>query len=237
MLPIDLAGKTRSISTRLSRRSTLVGIPIMVLLPRWAAAQESTQLTGEQEQLALPLPGTSAFEFVGRIHQLGMDFALNGYVTQMAGLSAEALFSGYDPLARSEADARITLVGSATGSARSILENLFVINAGGTIDFYAGSAGASFDDPDSFAAGTIVASASGQVQDIINVQAPQQGIATGYGDISLDTTDPFEIDGQSHVIARTGARFRLSFTGQGALLDPETLEAVILIAGNGVLIS
>lgn len=220
-----------ALSAKLSRRAALGGVTAAALLPApHATAQDSTQA-------GLAVPGANAFEFVGVIQQLGLDFTLLGYVTYLAGIDRSLLFDGVDPLSRSEATARLLLAGSASGTARSILENIFVVNSEGSVDFYLGGPGASFGDPSAFTSGTLVASSSISVQDVINVQAPQQGIATGNGTMQIDSTEPFTLGESTQTIASPGTSYRLWFTGQGTLRDPATLDAFILVAGNGVVAS
>lgn len=220
-----------ALSTRLSRRAALAGIPAAALAPgARALAQPGTPA-------ALPTPGTNAFEFVGVIQQLGLDFTLTGYVTHIAGVDRALLFDGADPLARSEATARVLMSGSATGTARSILENLFVVNGEGTIGFYLGGPGASFADPAAFSAGTQVAGTTVSVQDVVNVQAPQQGLVNGNGTMTVDSTSAFTLGDSPVTFSAPGTQYRLWFTGQGTLRDPATLDAFLLIAGNGVVAS
>src|SRR5688500_8406572 len=113
-----------------------------------AARQEGTEIGGAR-------PGGSAWEAVGRIEQHGSDFTAYGYLTYVAGLAEEQLYlEGGSPLARTEATARFTFFGNATLTSRSVLENLFVVNAEGEQTFYfSEQAGARFDRPESFFSG------------------------------------------------------------------------------------
>jgi hypothetical protein len=217
-----------ALATRLSRRTALTGIPATALASRTTASAQTGSPAG------MAVPGENAFEFVGVIQQLGVDFTFTGYVTHMAGIDSALLFDNADPLSRSEATARLLMSASATGTARSVLENIFVVNGAGTFGFYLGGPGASFADPATFAAGTPVASTSISVQDVVNVQSPQQGIVTGNGTMSVDATEAFALGDTSITISAPGTRYRLWFTGQGTLRDPATLDAFLLIAGNGV---
>lgn len=218
---------TDALTARLSRRSALAGVSAAALTPAAARAQTGTPA-------GVAPPGTNAFEFVGVVQQLGLDFTLTGYLTHLAGVDRALLFDGADPLARSEASARLLLTGSATGVARSILENLFVVNGEGSFAFHVGGPGASFGDPTTFTAAQQVASGTVNVQDVINVQSPQQGIANAAGTMTVDTTGAFTLGDREVTIAAPGTQYRLWFTGQGTLRDPATLDAFILVAGNGV---
>ena len=217
-----------ALSARLTRRAALAGVPAALVPAARTGAQDGTPA-------GMPTPGSNAFEFVGVIQQLGLDFSLLGYVTHIAGIDSALLFDGADPLSRSESTARLLMVGNAAGVSRSILENIFVVNGEGTVDFYLGGPGASFGDASSFTSGTLVTSTTVRVQDVINVQAPQQGIATGNGTMAVATTEPFTLGESTQAIGAPGTTWRIEFTGQGTLRDPATLDAFVLVAGNGVL--
>jgi hypothetical protein len=60
--------------------------------------------------------------------------------------------------------------------------------------------------------------------------APQTRIGT-----VVESAGSFPLANQTLVIGEPGLRYRLSLTGQGALRYPETLEATILVVGNGVI--
>jgi hypothetical protein len=222
----------RALSIRVSRRLALGGVAIGALAGNM---RTSAQYSDTETPVGLGAPGANVFELVGVIQQLGLDFQLSGYVTTLAGVNSALLFDGADPLGRSEATARLAIVGSASGTARSILQNLFVVNAEGAVQFVLIEPGASFETAESFSVGTPVATLSVTIQNVINVQAPQTGIATGFGTLEIDSSEPFALNGESLVIGEPGLRYRLTLTGQGILHNPETLEATILVAGNGIL--
>lgn len=226
-----LPGLTRALSAKLSRRLAMGGAAASAVA---TATRVSAQYGNADTRVGVGEPGANAFEFVGVIQQAGLDFHLAGYVTNLAGIDSALLFDGADPLGRSETTARLAIVGSAAGVARSILQNLFVVNAEGSVQFLLIEPGASFETAESFSRGTPVATAAVALQDVINVQAPQSGIAIGFGALALDTTESFALNGESLVIGEPGLRYRVTLTGQGALHNPETLEATILVAGNGV---
>ena len=222
----------RPFAHRLSRRSAVISMPTAALaFGSRAAAQDSA----DGQQVGVAPPGQSSFEFVGRVDQTGMDLGFSGYLTRLAGLDHSALFSGSDPLARSEADARILITGSAAGVSRSILNGVFVVNAEGTLRFLlADEPGASLASPESFAVGQEICALAIRVQSVITVYAPQMGLSTGYCDAVVDATTPFELDGQSYAFGEAGSSYRLSFNGLGQLIDPENLVSAISIAGNGI---
>ena len=225
-----LPGLTRSLSLRTTRRLALAG-SVAAALAGTARTQAQYEATGTQ--VGLGDAGANAFEFVGVIQQVGLDFTLAGYVTNLAGIDNSLLFGSAGRLDHTEDTARLAITGTATVTARSILQNLFVLNVEGPVQFSLIEPGASFEQPASFS-GDTVATCAVAIQNVINVQAPQAGIANGSGALQLESTDPFTLAGQEVVIGEPGLRYRITLTGQGQLSNPETPEATILVAGNGI---
>jgi hypothetical protein len=94
------------------------------------------------------------------------------------------------------------------------------------------SAGANFDDPDSFRVGTAVATYSMTLQDVLAVFAPGQGIPTLTGDMRQLRAHPLSASLTGRRFGRQGDRLRFFATGLGKLIDPVTLNALLEIAGN-----
>jgi hypothetical protein len=223
---------TRFLSLRTTRRLALAGSGAAALtgITRTGTAAQYDE-TGTQ--VGLGDPGGNGFEFVGVIQQVGLDFTLAGYITNLAGIDSSLLFGNGGRLEHTEGTARLAITGTAAVTARSILQNLFVLTVEGAVQFSLIEPGASFEQPGSFS-GDTVTSCAVAIQNVINVQAPQAGIATGFGTLEIESTDPFTLSGQEMVIGEPGLRYRISLTGQGQLGNPETPEATILVAGNGV---
>ena len=126
----------------------------------------------------------TAWEFVGQTNQNGADFQGFGYLTHIDGLPDDALFTTSDPTAHSEATARFTYYTTAKLTARSVISSVFVINAAGTFNiYYNDTPHGDFNNPASFNSGTQIAALSVRYQDILNVQAPNKGLATGTADL------------------------------------------------------
>jgi hypothetical protein len=179
-------------------------------------------------------PGQNAFEFVLTAHQLGFEFSFYGYVTRVAGIEPSLLFTNADPTNRGPADARLTMFGTVAASSRSILQPVFNVNGEGTLNFYLSHAGgADFATPAAFQAGTLVASGSARIQSVVTVIAPQTGLTHGYGDITIDTSEPFAIGDARFVFSAGGPSMRLTYNGYGTLLDPDLPESMLYIVGNG----
>lgn len=200
-----------------------------------AAALPNTRAAAQTPVTSFGLPGIAepAFEFVGRIDQRGFDFTIYGYLTHAAGLNQIELFANDDPAERTEASARLTFHGRAFLTARSILDNLFSVSSDGEIRFYAADVPtASFADPDSFAAGTEFAIAGIRIRSVVNVQAPQSGIASGTGWFLLTSASPVTIAGQDLILEGVDTPHSVTFTGQGTLEEPAEPRSFIVMSGG-----
>jgi len=179
--------------------------------------------------------GRNNFEFMATVHQQGFESEFYGYLTRVDGIEPALLFTNNDPTNRGPGDARLTLYGAVAASSRSILEQVFNVNGEGVFGvYYADSGGSSFDDPESFQAGTLVAGGPAQIQSVVTVIAPQTGLTNGYGDLLLETSEAFNIGDVSFQFRAGEPLSRLNYTGLGALLDPELPESMIHVAGNAL---
>jgi hypothetical protein len=194
---------------------------------RRAAAQD------EQSAGAEGGAGRIAVEYVGTVHQRGFDLTFYGFVTHVSGVDGALLFATDDPLNRVAETARITMHATATGTSRTIHQPLFMVDGeGGGSFFFSEGGGASFEDPDSFAAGAKVSSFSTRIQNVIHVIAPDTGIATANGDLTFTEVSTVVAGNASLAVGRADVAATLSFTGHGTLLDPALPESLIAIAGN-----
>jgi hypothetical protein len=176
--------------------------------------------------------GQNSMEFVGIVDQNGPQFTYYGYVTYLAGITSTLLFR--DPISHTEATARITFHGTSAMTGRSIVNNLFNLNAAGTITFYYDeNQGADFNNPDSFTRGTAIASATTRFHNVLVVTAPNTGIANGEAELLQTTATSFDLAGQSYQLGRSGLQHRFTYNGFGTRLEPATPRAVIVIAANG----
>jgi hypothetical protein len=161
-------------------------------------------------------------ELIGRSDQNGTTVTHYGYVTHVNGVPDATLF--FDPAIRTEATARVTYFGTTTLNSRHVLGNIITTaTAPGTLTFYTReSAGATFDDPSSFAVGTPVAEFTLRYYNVLNVQGTN-GLGQSVGIASATAT----ADGPL-------GPHRITATGQGTLLsnDPANFVSVFLIGGT-----
>lgn len=183
-------------------------------------------------------PGQTTFTYVGRIEQNGTLADDFGYLTSIEGLEETVLFSGSDPLSRDQSTARFTYFANATLQTRSVNGNLFATaGTARTTLYFSDSGGANFDEPASFKRGQAVATYESHWRDIVNVQGPNQGIATVVSNETQTGATPFTIGGAQYVLGHDGLLLRLAFTGQGTRTDPTAPRATILYGGEAVALS
>jgi hypothetical protein len=205
--------------------AALLALGLFASTWRWSVAAANAEIG------VAPL-GQNSMEFVGIVDQNGPQFTYYGYVTYIAGITNTLLFR--HPISHTEETARFTFYGSSALTGRSIISNLFNLNASGTITFYYDEAqGANLSDPESFKRGTAIASATTRFHNVLVVIAPNSGIANGEAELVQTQTASFVLGGQSYQLGRTGLRQRFSYNGIGTRLEPIAPRAVILIAANG----
>src|SRR5262249_24485492 len=78
--------------------------------------------------------GAHALELIGKIDQSGLAFNGYGYLTYIAGIPSDQMFT--DPVNHSEATARFTFSSTGTATARSVIETIFVLNGTGQSTIY-----------------------------------------------------------------------------------------------------
>jgi hypothetical protein len=191
--------------------------------------------------LAAPAPvgfgvrGQNAFELVGRSDQEGLTVTHYGYLTHIVGLPDQSLFS--NATTRTEATARFTYFSSMTLNARNEIGNLISTAAEGTLTiYYQPQAGASLSDPRSFARGTPVATYTARYHNILNVQAPNTGIASAVADLIQLTAREFNFENRRRRLGAPTLRLRLTATGQGARTQETPLRSFFFIGGDIVIV-
>lgn len=175
--------------------------------------------------------GQNALEFTGRSDQAGASVIHYGYFTHIHGLPDDSLFPGR--ALRTEATARFTYFATTTLNARHELENLITTAAHGTLTlYYRATPGASFSAPRSFAQGIPIATFSIRYHNVLNVQAPNSGIATAVADLTQTAGPLFSFNGGRRYLGVRGLRLRLEATGQGRRTQEEPLKATFVLGGH-----
>jgi hypothetical protein len=184
-------------------------------------------------RVALGPRGTTTVEFRAMIQQTGPhggDFRSFGYLTRLSHTRPSDLFAG---ASRSASDALFTAF--ATGALRGRIHESTVhtLDIVGALTVYQRRRpGADFDDPSSFRVGKAVARFEVVLHDVLAVYATGKGLPTLTGDMYQRRADTMTGRLAGRVFGRTGARLRFFATGMGTLLNPDTLNSELEIAGN-----
>jgi len=200
-------------------------------LPSQARAQGETRLgvTGA---------GEVGFEYAGQIEQMGPLSDDFGYLSELAGIDESKLFTGQNPMDRSEATARFTFFSSAKRLTRS--ENVNLLNSAGTGEttlYFNDAGGASFADPSSFRKGVAVATYSSTWQDVLSVYARNMAIASIVAFSTQKAANPFTLGGTRYVLGEPGLTLRLTFTGVGMRTEPTEPRATIRYGGSATILA
>jgi hypothetical protein len=219
----------RSVMQVLIKSVCLLAVIVVLTL----ATRNNLAAQSAAEEVGVAAAGQDAIELIGKIDQDGLAFKGYGYLTYISGVPDDQMFT--DPINRSEATARFTFASSAQMTARSVIETIFVLNAAGSTTIYFNEKpGASFEDPNTFAAGTPIAVSSERWQNIISVQAPDTAIATGVSEFTETTVNPFTLNGEQYQLGHVNLTLRFSYTGQAKRTDKILPRSTIVIAGNAV---
>ena len=213
-----------------------VALALLILLMA-ATGRESQSQNNDVREVGVGVSGTSSYRFAGRIDQEGAAFTGYGYVYDMQGLNAGQLFS--DPINTSETTAYFTYYATATLTSRAIMTDatraVFALDSVGSITFYYNmTPTASFGNPQSFATGTPIANASLRLQDVLNVQSPNRGVAESHGEFSTLTATPFQFGNEILRFGEAGLVHRVSTFGEGLRTDPLIPRSSVLLAGDAV---
>lgn len=215
-------------------RIRMILIMVFVLL---LGAVLPLQAQDSPAEIGVAPNGQTAFEFIGQIDQSVFDLTSYGYVTYINGLSGDLLFSeGTAAMFRDESTARFTFMASGVASARSHYENIFAATSSATFNIYYNETpgAANFDEPDSFATGTLVATFEGRLYSMLNVQEPNVGVLLVHSDTIQTSANPFALDSQSYQMGYVNQIARFTLFGQGFRTSTEPLGAYYHVGADMV---
>jgi hypothetical protein len=199
---------------------------ILLLLPLLAglAARGAVAQDDAATPIGLPDPGETAWEVVGRSDRSDQVIALVGFFSAIAGAEDDLLFTGPDE--RTEGAARFTFVAELAPGDTAGVGDVRAESVTGTLTVYfASEPGADFADPDSFAAGTPVATFDLRMQDVLSDQSADSTFVDSAGDLIQTGGEPFEHDGSAFAFGRPNAHLLLTLSGVG------TGDDVFVLAG------
>jgi hypothetical protein len=158
-----------------------------------------------------------------------------GYLTHIFGLEDGTLFA--NPNVRTEATARFTFFARTTLDSRYELGNLIKTTAPGELTLFLNeNPQGNFNNPASFARGNAFASYSTRLHNVLNVQAPNQGITNAAVDLVQLGVGSLTVNGHRFQWGHPGLRARLSATGQATRTQVDPLRAFFLVGGQAVIV-
>ena len=223
----NVSVKSISRYLRLLGLVVLGGILLLLIINRPLGSAEAAS-----PQVGIGTTEQNAFEFIGRIDQNDLDFSGFGYLTYIKGFSNADIYS--DSLYPSEDTARFTYVATATLTSRAVLSDVFVINAEGSLTIYYTETppDRSLDNAASFASGTPVATTSMRYHDILLVQAPNKGLASGVNELTQLSASTFSLNGQDYQFGQPNQFYRLTSIGNATRTNTVPPVSFVLLAGN-----
>lgn len=196
--------------------------------PIVAAADDDVKIIG------VAAHDKNAMEFLARSEQRGPETTHFGYFNHIAGLDDDELFWHGHP--QTEAAARFTLLAKTILDARHELGNLIVTGARGELTIYFNhTLGGNFKDPASFAQGEKIAAFTLRFHNVLNVQAPNTGIANATVDLVQLRAKIFTLKGDELRLGRRGLAAKLVASGQGTRTQIDPLKAFFLLGGSIVI--
>jgi hypothetical protein len=186
---------------------------------------------------------STALEFVGRAEQNGASIAIFGYVTRVAGVDDARIFAASSPSTRNENTARISFSASTTVAQSFMVlpppatPSVFDVDSAGTLTFFFSDAPAArnFDNPESFAAGTPIASYALRFQDIVAALVgvdPTRGVVDGNGELCQTSASSFRLAGDSHRLGHPGQRQSIFTHGWTTRTSPNPPQSLTQFGGR-----
>jgi hypothetical protein len=222
------------LAANVTRRRAVRGLAAAAAAgPAAGLARGRVAAQGDEGVVGVAGPDLTAIKFVGKIDQKGGEFTVVGFLGHVSGLDDADFFTSDLVAGRNETAARFTLFATASLTSRAVVDNIFVVTAEGELRFrFNEPGGADFAVPESFISGTQIATATIRVRNVINVQAPNQGLADGVGELTFATVEPFTLGERELRLGKVDLVQAVSYTGQGTLLDPDLPRASLVVAGS-----
>src|SRR5215207_9064856 len=183
----------------------LLAVALAIVLPLWLVTSLARQEddAAPVEAGAVPIREQS-LGFTGRNVYSDESVELFGYLTAVIGLERSLLFTDAAP---SLATARFTYAGSVAIASRTDRADVTTSDGEGALRIYLhvnDAAGASWDDPASFAGGEPVAEYSIRLLDTLQRQAPGVGVLVGDGQLTQESAAEFSLDGERYRFGAAG---------------------------------
>ncbi|MDF2760157.1 MAG: hypothetical protein K0S99_2791 [Thermomicrobiales bacterium] len=218
----------------------LLAVALAIVLPLWLVTSSATSLARQEDDAAPVEAGAGPIReqslgFTGRNVYSDESVELFGYLTAVIGLERSLLFTDAAP---SLATARFTYAGSVAIASRTDRADVTTSDGEGVLRIYlhlSDAAGASWDDPASFAGGEPVAEYSIRLLDTLQRQAPGVGVLVGDGQLTQESAAEFSLDGERYRFGAAGIVQRLRYVGSPLGGTSPGVLAVVLTGSSSVL--
>jgi hypothetical protein len=217
-------------------------VALGLLLPLWLTISSTPSLARQVDELAPVEVGAGpvreqALGFTGRNIYSGESVALFGYLTAVIGLERTLLITDADA-ASTPRTARFTYAGTVSITSRLDRADVTTIDGDGILRIYRNdAAGASWDDPGSFAAGEPVAEYAMRLVETLHRQAPGVGVLVGDGQLTQESAAELSLDGVRYRFGAEGIAQRLRYVGSPLAGDAEPGTLAIGLTGSASVIT
>jgi hypothetical protein len=219
-------------------------LALAIALPLGLLATATLSLARQEDDLAPVEVGAGpvreqSLAFTGRNRYSSESVELFGYLTAVIGLERSHLFTDADAAARpSPQTARFTYAGSVAIASRADRADVTTIGGDGVLRIYRDdAAGASWDDPGSFADGEPVAGLSIRLLDTLHRQAPGVGVLVGDGQLTQETAADISLDGERYRFGAVGIAQRLRYVGSPLAGDVEPGVFTVGLTGSASVVA
>jgi hypothetical protein len=220
----------------------LLAVALAIALPLWLLTTATLSLARQEDDLAPIEVGAGpvreqSLGFTGRNRYSSESVELFGYLTAVIGLERSLLFTDADA-APSPQTARFTYAGSVAIASRTDRGDVTTIGGDGVLRIYLDdAAGASWDDPGSFADGEPVAELSIRLLDTLHRQAPGVGVLVGDGQLTQETAAELSLDGERYRFGVVGIAQRLRYVGSPLAGDAEPGILTVGLTGSASVVA
>jgi hypothetical protein len=220
----------------------LLAVALAIVLPLWLLATATPSLARQEDDLA-PIEVAAgpvreqSLGFTGRNRYSSESVELFGYLTAVIGLERSLLFTDADA-APSPQTARFTYAGSVVIASRTDRGDVTAIGGDGVLRIYVDdAAGASWDDPGSFADGEPVAESSIRLLDTLHRQAPGVGVLVGDGQLTQETAAELSLNGERYRFGVADITQRLRYVGSPLVGDAEPGILTVGLTGSASVVA
>ena len=221
----------------------LLVVALAIALPLWLLTTATLSLARQEDDLAPIEVGAGpvreqSLGFTGRNRYSSESVELFGYLTAVIGLERSLLFTDADARSPSPQTARFTYAGSVAIASRTDRGDVTTIGGDGVLRIYMDdAAGASWDDPGSFADGEPVAELSIRLLDTLHRQAPGVGVLVGDGQLTQETAAEMSLDGERYRFGVAGITQRLRYVGSPLAGDAEPGILTVGLTGSASVVA